>query len=66
MRKIRIISNISVIVLVALAWLIMFVFSPKTALSVSGAESLKFFTVQSNLFAAVSAVLSLINVFKNK
>ena len=66
MRTVRIISNISVIVLVALAWLIMFVFSPKTALSVSGAESLKFFTVQSNLFAAVSAVLSLINVLRNK
>lgn len=52
----RALVNVAIVVLVAVAWLMMFFFGGDS-LAANGFRSLKFFTVQSNLLAGVAAFI---------
>lgn len=65
-KKIRLIYNIIMIVLVLYAWLIMFFNSEEGMLTSRGFTNLKFYTTLSNIFAGAVAIAWVIRYFKKK
>ncbi|MBP5607879.1 MAG: hypothetical protein J6X66_06390 [Lachnospiraceae bacterium] len=65
-KKIRLIYNIIMIVLVLYAWLIMFFNTEESMLTSKGFINLKYFTTLSNIFAAIVAVIWTVNYLNKK